>query len=108
MQSLTSLLSPAGIVLIAADELEHETLQPDRGQRGLPPGQVPRVQAIAMAVTNPACAYVRLHRRHGTLERLLPEDEQQASGTALFFHCKCGLLFSCNVVDPLMASLVCC
>lgn len=39
-----------GCVLVAADELEHETLQKDREQRGLPPGAARRILPIAMQV----------------------------------------------------------
>lgn len=33
--------------------------------------------AVHVQVTAPACFYVRLHRRYGTSERLLPQDELQ-------------------------------
>ena len=52
-----------GIVLVAADELRHETLQPDRAQSGLPQGQATEVLPIAMSVTVPTYFYVRVHRR---------------------------------------------
>ncbi|GFH27046.1 uncharacterized protein HaLaN_25304, partial [Haematococcus lacustris] len=66
-----------GICLIAADELKHETAQRNRAQRGLPPGQTAEVQAIALLVTQPDFFYVRLHRRYGTRERILPQEEIQ-------------------------------
>ena len=37
-------------------------------------------RAISLAVTQPAFHYVRLHRRHGTRERILPDDEIQVWG----------------------------
>ena len=56
-------LQGLGIALVAADELRHETLQPDRAQGGLPPGQRADVMPIALEVTQPAFLYVRVHRR---------------------------------------------
>jgi hypothetical protein len=56
-------LQGLGIVLAAADELAHETQQPDRWQGGLPHGAAPELLPIALTVTNPTFFYVRLHRR---------------------------------------------
>ncbi len=65
-------------MLVAADELQHETFQKDRQQAGLAAGQVRRVMPIALAVTSPQLGcYVRVHRRHGTLERRLEQQEVQ-------------------------------
>ncbi|KAL4444143.1 hypothetical protein ABPG75_011880 [Micractinium tetrahymenae] len=77
-QQLCEALSMQGITLISADELGHETAQRDREQTGLPPGEVRQVLPIALEVTTPGCHYVRIHRRYGTVERLLPEEEIQA------------------------------
>ncbi|KAK3272191.1 hypothetical protein CYMTET_19500 [Cymbomonas tetramitiformis] len=64
--------------LVAADELLHETMQPDRQQRGLPAGEVRQRMALRLEATNqPQSLYVRVHRRHGTKERLLSEEEVQ-------------------------------
>lgn len=80
LSELVAWTSAACIVLIAADELEHETAQRDREQRGLLPGHARRVLPIALAVTNPAAGlYVRLHRRHGTADRFLAEEEIQVN-----------------------------
>ena len=68
-------LTAHGIAWVAADELEHETFQKDREQRGLAPGQQRRVLPIAMEVTTPDFFYVRVHRRSGQEERRLTEDE---------------------------------
>lgn len=72
---LSSWLTSAGICLVAADELRHETAQKDRQQVGLPPGEVRQVLPIALHITQPDFGYVRLHRRHGTTDRLVPQDE---------------------------------
>jgi methylphosphotriester-DNA--protein-cysteine methyltransferase len=78
LAELTSWLAAEGIVLVAADELQHETFQKDRQQTGLQPGQVRQLMPIALAVTNPAAGcYVRVHRRHGTHERRLEPQELQ-------------------------------
>ena len=61
--ALASWLVPLDIVLIAADELKHETAQRDREQSGLPPGSVRELMSIALLVTAPKAFYVRLHRR---------------------------------------------
>lgn len=68
-------LAAHGVAWVAADELEHETFQKDREQRGLPPGQVRRVLPIAMEVTTPDFFYVRVHRRQGEEERQLTAPE---------------------------------
>lgn len=47
---LASWLRGLRIVLVAADELHHETAQKDREQRGLPPGAKREVMPIAMQV----------------------------------------------------------
>lgn len=49
-QDLASWLSAAGVTLVAADELLHETMQKDRQQMGLPPGQQRQLMDIAMQV----------------------------------------------------------
>lgn len=72
---IQDMLSRHGIALVAADELEHETFQKDREQRGLAAGQVRRVLPIATLVTTPEFGYARIHRRHGTVERLFDEEE---------------------------------
>ncbi len=78
LEELSTWLAAAGIVLVAADELQHETFQKDRQQVGLQPGQVRQVMPIALAVTSPQLGcYVRVHRRHGTLERRLEQQEIQ-------------------------------
>jgi uncharacterized protein YecE (DUF72 family) len=77
-ERLGSWLAAHGIVAVAADELAHETAQRDREQRGLPPGEARAVLPILGAPGCASAAYVRLHRRHGTLERLLPEGELRA------------------------------
>jgi hypothetical protein len=76
-RKLVEWLTPLGICLIAADELRHETFQKDREQTGLAAGDVREVMGIALEVTQPALFMVRLHRRHGTTDRLLPQDEIQ-------------------------------
>jgi hypothetical protein len=79
-KSLVSWLSEAGIVLIAADELRHETFQSDRAQTGLPAGATAELLPIALEATAPSWgSYVRVHRRHGGFEsRVLPSTEIQA------------------------------
>lgn len=56
-------LTKLGVSLVAADELRHETFQPDRAQTGLPPGATREVMPIALHVTNARFFYIRLHRR---------------------------------------------
>jgi uncharacterized protein YecE (DUF72 family) len=73
----------AGVVLIAADELLHETMQKDREQRGLPPGQARKVMPILLEVTNPQHVYVRVHRRQGH-QRILSAHEHQV-GCLIWF-----------------------
>ena len=63
MEHLQAWLSKLGIALVAADELEHETQQPDRNQTGLQAGLVGKLMDIALAVTNPQFTYIRVHRR---------------------------------------------
>lgn len=63
MPPVQAWLRGLGIALVAADELRHETLQPDRAQHGLPPGQEAELMPIALEVTQPAFFYVRVHRR---------------------------------------------
>jgi uncharacterized protein YecE (DUF72 family) len=75
--ALVPWLSNLGISLVSADELHHETFQKDRDQRGLPPGEQRRIMPISALVTQPAFHYVRLHRRHGTTERVVPAEEVQ-------------------------------
>jgi len=66
-----------GLVLVVADELLHETMQPDRAQTGLPPGQTRSVMPMRLAVTaaQDGCSYIRVHRRHGTMDRRLTDEE---------------------------------
>ncbi|GAX79803.1 hypothetical protein CEUSTIGMA_g7243.t1 [Chlamydomonas eustigma] len=77
-EDLCSWLNTLGVCLISADELEHETFQRDRHQTGLPAGAVRCIMPISMSVTQPSYHYIRLHRRHGTKERILPAEEIQA------------------------------
>eukprot|EP00887_Chlorella_sp_A99_P001203 scaffold14.g1203.t1 len=72
---LCAALAAHGIALVSADELAHESAQKDREQRGLPPGATREVLPIATEVTVPDFLYVRVHRRHGTLDRLLQPEE---------------------------------
>ena len=51
--------------LVAADDLKHETLQPDRAQTGPPAGSEVERLLIALHVTDARCMYVRVHRRQG-------------------------------------------
>ena len=76
-ERLVDALRRHGIAFVSADELEHETAQKDREQRGLPMGAVRKVLPIAMEYTNSEFHYVRIHRRHGTLERVLSTHEIQ-------------------------------
>ncbi|MEW5319310.1 MAG: hypothetical protein WDW38_010470 [Sanguina aurantia] len=78
-KKLVEWLTAEGICLVAADELKHETFQRDRHQTGLPPGATKEIMDIAMQVTQPRFFYVRLHRRHGTSDRLIPEQEIKLS-----------------------------
>lgn len=75
---MLSYLRQAGIVLVAADELLHETLQRDRAQTGLPVGATRQMMPLLLQVTAPELGmYVRVHRRAGK-QRLLAAAEQQA------------------------------
>ena len=69
-----------GLALVAADELHHETMQPDRAQRGLPSGEVRRVMPTRLEATAEWGALVRVHRRHGAEERILHPYEIAAWG----------------------------
>eukprot|EP00892_Ulva_mutabilis_P001030 jgi/Ulvmu1/10928/UM007_0107.1 len=71
-------LTGLGIPLVAADELRHETFQPDRAQTGLPPGAQRELMPIALHVTNPKFFYIRLHRRAGTRDRIVAKEEHAA------------------------------
>jgi len=71
-------LREQGIALVAADELEHETFQKDKQQKGLPPGACRRILPIAMEATTTEFFYARVHRRHGMEDRRLDEGEIQA------------------------------
>jgi len=55
-------------------------MQPDRAQTGLRPGEVRRAMPTLLAATCEWGAVVRVHRRHGTRERLLEDDEIRAWG----------------------------
>jgi uncharacterized protein YecE (DUF72 family) len=68
----------------AADELEHETYQLDKHQKGLPAGRVKRVLPIALEVTNPEFFYVRVHRRFGMEDRRLEPTEMAAWAQRLY------------------------
>lgn len=63
------------LALVAADELRHETAQPDRDQRGLPPGETREVLPTRLDATASWGAVARVHRRHGTSERILSGEE---------------------------------
>ena len=63
------------LCLVASDELEHETAQRDRAQRGLPPGAAKRRMYTRLEHTTAWGSLIRVHRRHGTTERVLDEDE---------------------------------
>ena len=63
------------LALVAADELRHETAQPDRDQRGLPPGETREVLPTRLDATASWGAVARVHRRHGTSERILRGEE---------------------------------
>jgi len=70
------------VALVAADELAHETEQPDRDQRGLPPGR--RRESLPTRLDDTAAwgALVRVHRRHGGAEnRILGAEEIQRWAT---------------------------
>ena len=60
--------------LVAADDLKHETLQPDRAQTGPPAGSEVERLLIALHVTDPRCMYVRVHRRQGEHRMLAPAE----------------------------------
>ena len=66
------------LALVAADELHHETMQTDRDQRGLRPGDVWRMLPTRLEATCDWGTVVRVHRRHGREERLLGDDEIRA------------------------------
>lgn len=55
-----SFLRAHGIILIAADELKHETFQPDKYQTGLPPGMKRETLPIALEATHRSLFYVSL------------------------------------------------
>lgn len=76
-QPTVRLLTELGACLVASDDLQHEMFQKDREQTGLPPGAKRIILPIALDVTQPAFGYVRVHRRHGTSDRLLPQNEIQ-------------------------------
>ena len=63
------------LLLVAADELEHETFQRDRQQTGLPVGAVRRKMPTRLERTVDWGCLIRVHRRHGTTERVLDEEE---------------------------------
>jgi len=63
------------LLLVAADELEHETFQRDRDQKGLPVGAVRRKMPTRLELTVDWGCLIRVHRRHGTTERVLDEAE---------------------------------
>ena len=63
------------LLLVAADELEHETFQRDRQQTGLPVGAVRRKMPTRLERTVDWGCLIRVHRRHGTTERVLDDDE---------------------------------
>jgi len=63
------------LLLVAADELEHETFQRDREQKGLPVGAVRRKMPTRLERTVDWGCLIRVHRRHGTMERVLDDDE---------------------------------
>lgn len=63
------------LCLVCADELEHETFQRDRDQKGLPPGATRRRMPTRIESTVDWGSLVRVHRRHGTTERVLDEEE---------------------------------
>ena len=60
--------------LVAADDLKHETLQPDRAQTGPPAGSEVERLLIALHVTDARCMYVRVHRRQGEHRMLSPAE----------------------------------
>lgn len=68
----------------AADELEHETYQLDKHQKGLPAGREKRVLPIALEATNPEFFYVRVHRRFGMEDRRLETAEMAAWAQRLY------------------------
>ena len=53
-------MAERGLVLVAADELVHETVPAHSGQ---PPGGALELMPIAQVVTNPSMLFVRVHRR---------------------------------------------
>ena len=63
------------LCLVASDELEHETAQRDREQRGLPPGASKRRMFTRLEHTATWASLIRVHRRHGTTERVLDDEE---------------------------------
>lgn len=52
-----------GLVLVVADELLHETMQPDRAQTGLPPVTLPPISMICLYCTFTAGAAVSISER---------------------------------------------
>ena len=63
------------LALVASDELAHETAQPDRQQTGLPPGQKRTVMPTRLVASASWGAVARVHRRHGSAERVLGPSE---------------------------------
>ena len=63
------------LLLVAADELEHETFQRDREQSGLPPGAIRRRMFTRLERTVDWGSLIRVHRRYGTKERVLDDGE---------------------------------
>ena len=63
------------LALVASDELAHETAQPDRAQTGLPPGQKRTVMPTKLVASASWGAVARVHRRHGSAERVLGPSE---------------------------------
>ena len=66
------------MALVASDELEHETAQYDRAQTGLTPGEVRAVLPTRLELAPWGGAVIRVHRRHGTTERVLSSIEISA------------------------------
>jgi uncharacterized protein YecE (DUF72 family) len=106
--TLPSRLRKAGIGLVVADELAHETRQRDAHQTGLLPGETREVLLMA-----PLCVettYVRVHRRHGK-ERLLPEEEIASWASRLSQLCdiqrhEISLAPTANLIDVTQGGLV--
>lgn len=70
-----ALVESLGCALVASDELVHETAQRDKAQMGLAPGERREVLPTLLRVTAPWGVVVRVHRRHGTVERVLDDAE---------------------------------